>query len=60
MGPFVVVMVEEIGEGGAALFCEGVLAGQTPDRNSSAQAPDFSRGIADPVVWGPRSGPFLS
>ena len=30
------------------------------DRNSSAQAPDFSRGIADPVVWGPRSGPFLS
>ncbi|MFY9337876.1 MAG: hypothetical protein WAO90_17995 [Mycobacterium sp.] len=37
---------------------EGI--GLALDRNSSAQAPDFSRGIADPVVWGPRSGPFLS
>ena len=49
-----------IGAGPAGLATGHELLAHGFDRNSSVQAPDFSRGIADPVVWGPRSGPFLS
>jgi hypothetical protein len=41
-------------------FVNTIKPPEAVTETSSARAPDFSWGIADPVVWGPRSGPFLS